>query len=1328
MKRKRNTHKWFRAAFSGLLAVTLIAPHMTISAFASEVGNTSSNALSEAHKSAEAVAQSNRESGLVGFEGEYALDDTNKQVSVIVEFVHQPAALVEAVADANGEQVSQSTKKLKALEEQDKETFFEALEGVDYSVKYEYDDVMNGVSLTLPESYVDDIAALDCVFAVYPNETYDNVTTPDGKADFGTAETTEESGNGAASYALENGSTRYIQGMADSRAYLHTEELGLTGRGVTVGVIDTGIDYNHPDLQDVFADTLPNGDAPKAGELLNGKFVGRNYVNNGNAANDPMDDQGHGTHVSGTIAARGVNTTGISAQGIAPEATLVSYKAINSKNSCQLDDILAAMSDAVADGCKIISMSLGWSNATDATHGTNLGLNSLALQNPDVLFVVCAGNSGSNSYTLWSPGTSPMALTVANATIPSENRLLTLNHDGKESQLRLVRSDWSNTVVEENGKYTLNTLTADALGNYKMVLLPTVDGSGLGTGTQAEFEHFLQNQVSTTSLKEETEEPAVTETEILESEESEPEVPQTEETELEVPKSQEELTSPENVEIQEEENQEEETQEIGTAAETELNPSSEEVKTETPDTEVPVAMAAEDYEGTLFVVRRGESFDSTVARILSSVGNGAILVINSENRQNDFENISWWQGYYRNYLPVFTMQYEEGQEFLQGLNVGESYDFRFTKADPLSSIEAGGKGCKPAFDTSIGPVSKTYDMKPDIAAPGTAIISTVYKDYNGTADNYEYAYSAMNGTSMATPHVSAIAALLREKAPDLTALEIKSILVNTADRAAFGNNVSRLAVGAGMIDPAAAVKAIDEKVYMTAKNDHAYSNSAELTTTVETPTISMEMIPQGTASTRTVDVTVTNKGNISHTYNITLENTTYTSVNGSSSAVEAGNIFSTDVNSVTVAAGSQATFKLKASVGADAAGGCYETTVVLTEGNSRLISPAGVFVYAASTIRDDALDSDYTFIQNAVVSRGEYMQLADYNKYGSDRTFLHYSFNDTTVDSWQPLLYSVDGELIGVIDGTYGDIGQNYYYWNTIGDWYAPCTLDDDGTIHETGNRSKIPEGAYKVAFLLRKAGAQPKVIPIADFYVDDTLPELKLADTEKWTGKLVDDHVIYSGNIYDEGTDEMKNLGINSAVDERIFGNTTSQKDNVVILRIGEKDYRAEIDENGDFTITVPKAEATGNATIYFGDHFLPQGSEGRPDDFYDGFEPEGLSYTVETSADTVPWMTAYAYRATNMATAEIELAYSEEKEPEKPVEPEEPDKPVSPDKPSGDSKPSGDNKTSTDKKADKATQTGDQSPITLYVMLCCISICGIAGYVLYMRKGKADNSEIRR
>ena len=143
MKRKRNANKCFRVAISGLLMATLVAPQMTISVFASGTGKASSNAQTEAQMSAEAVAQSNRESGLVGFENEYALSDTNNPVSVIVEFVHQPVALVEAIADANGERVSKSTKKLKALEEQDKEEFYEALEGIDYSVKYEYDDVMN---------------------------------------------------------------------------------------------------------------------------------------------------------------------------------------------------------------------------------------------------------------------------------------------------------------------------------------------------------------------------------------------------------------------------------------------------------------------------------------------------------------------------------------------------------------------------------------------------------------------------------------------------------------------------------------------------------------------------------------------------------------------------------------------------------------------------------------------------------------------------------------------------------------------------------------------------------------------------------------------------------------------------------------------------------------------------------------------------------------------------------------------------------------------------------------------------------------------------------
>ena len=73
----------------------------------------------------------------------------------------------------------------------------------------------------------------------------------------------------------------YVQGMEESVKFLKVDELnkqGLTGEGVTVGVIDTGIDYEHPDLANTVSAKLPNGNAPKSEELLNGKFIGRNYI------------------------------------------------------------------------------------------------------------------------------------------------------------------------------------------------------------------------------------------------------------------------------------------------------------------------------------------------------------------------------------------------------------------------------------------------------------------------------------------------------------------------------------------------------------------------------------------------------------------------------------------------------------------------------------------------------------------------------------------------------------------------------------------------------------------------------------------------------------------------------------------------------------------------------------------------------------------------------------------------------------------------------------------------------------------------------------------
>ena len=1090
---------------------------------------------------AETVMQSGRPSGLVGFEGDYTLSETNEPMSVIVELESQPAELVKSVNEAVGRSVSifaeMGLKKEAAKDKNELKDALDELAGESgYTVTAEYTDALNGYAVTVPQSIVDDIAELDCVYAVYPNETLQIEDNENGSA---------ASGQGGA------GGSGSI-GMADSRAYFNMEELhnaGYKGEGVTVGILDTGIDYNHPDFAGVFSDKKPDGSSPSAEELKNGLFYGRNYINNGNGANDPMDDQGHGSHVSGTIAGQGLNGGGKSTLGIAPDVKLAMYKVINSQNSCQTADVVKGMEDAVNDGCKILSMSLGWKDANGADHATNLALNSLALQNKDVLFVLCAGNNGSASYTLWAPSTSPLALSVANAIIPSENRLLTVSVGGNTGKLRLIRDDWSSSITV-GGDITVD-ITVDNL-NGKMVLLPTVDGTALGTGTQAEFDAFFKDKTSA------------------------------------------------------------------------------------------------DYNGAMFVVERGQSFDDTVARLNALGIKGAITVINTEARQNDFESISWYQGPYNNYMPVFTIQYSDGEELIKGLKMGTILEYDFTAAEDLPSSYAGASGIYPNSTTSRGPVSDVYDIKPDITAPGTAVISTVFKDYNGKADNYDNAYAAMTGTSMATPHVSAFAALIKQKNPDLTALQIKSIIVNTADTTPIEEGISHLALGAGMIDPRAALEAAENSVvYMTAQNSHAYTSgdSDLVENSVATPTISFEPVVKGNSANKTIEVTVTNKDDSAHTYSIFVDTV---QAFGESERADASHAsFSADENSVTVQPNGTATFNLTVNVSDQAVCGSYETTVRLKEGGTELVSPAGVYVYEEKVFAP--VNTDYVYIQNSVMSSGKHMQLKDYNTYGSDRTIFQFRFNNK-ITTWQPLLYTEDGQLVGRIDGWYKDDWQywDWYYYNTIGTtWFYEGTLSDDGVFNDTSGKMAIPEGIYKIKLLLKGQEADKQegnvIIDIGYFCVDNTLPEITKSNVENgiWKGEVSGNELIYRGKIYDDFTAKMQEKDIQSETNIRVFGKKTDQADNVLVALYDGKYYRAEVAADGSFTLRLPKAADGQTVKFYYGDHFLPQGSEGPNNNFKEGFDPANLSYKVQKYNESVLFMNNYAYRAANMSTVDAQLGY---------------------------------------------------------------------------------------
>jgi subtilisin family serine protease len=139
------------------------------------------------------------------------------------------------------------------------------------------------------------------------------------------------------------------------------------GAGVKVAVIDTGIDYNHADLNANYAG-------------------GYDFVNDD--AN-PMDDNGHGTMVSGVIAAED-NGSGV--VGVAPQARLYALKVLGASGSGWQSDVIAGVDWARANGMQVVNMSLGSSSATTAFQTAMANA-----YNAGLVLVAAAGNSG-NCY------------------------------------------------------------------------------------------------------------------------------------------------------------------------------------------------------------------------------------------------------------------------------------------------------------------------------------------------------------------------------------------------------------------------------------------------------------------------------------------------------------------------------------------------------------------------------------------------------------------------------------------------------------------------------------------------------------------------------------------------------------------------------------------------------------------------------------------------------------------------------------------------------------------------------------------------------------------
>ena len=257
-----------------------------------------------------------------------------------------------------------------------------------------YTRSFDGVSLSLPGNRVAELLEHDEVKAVWPDAEVKALADPE-----------------AAGATAAEGTGQTAPGPADSGAVatgiarLHDE--GVTGKGVKVGVIDTGIDYRHPDLRTAYAgghDFVDDDADPMETTYADWKASGQAETSQGATYYTE-----HGTHVAGIVAGRGATSKERAAHGLAPDASVYAYRVLGPYGRGSTGDIIAAMDRAAADGMDVVNMSLG-AAVNDPLTPQSVAADNLVLAG--VTTVIAAGNSGPKANTLGTPGAAALPLTV----------------------------------------------------------------------------------------------------------------------------------------------------------------------------------------------------------------------------------------------------------------------------------------------------------------------------------------------------------------------------------------------------------------------------------------------------------------------------------------------------------------------------------------------------------------------------------------------------------------------------------------------------------------------------------------------------------------------------------------------------------------------------------------------------------------------------------------------------------------------------------------------------------------------------------------------------
>ncbi len=459
------------------------------------------------------------------------------------------------------------------------------------------------------------------------------------------------------------------------------------GYGVKVGIVDTGIDKNHPCFNDAgFPATTKLGDP----QLTNNKVIVAKVFNNKlpQSHYDASAVQEHGTHVAGTVACdlmtpavvQGVNIP-YDPSGVAPGAQLGSYNIFpGDVQSARTEDILNALQAAAYDGMDVINMSLG-----GGYHGVQ-DLGTMAVDNLDragIVVAVAAGNSGPGYQTVESPGSAQRALTAGASSV----------------------GQYIGLPISSGGQQIASAATGDFPVPTSDLTAPLGVVSDGGTG-------------------------------------------------------------------------------LGTAC---------------------AALTAGSLSGEIALISRGTC--TFGAKVYNAQQAGAIAVIVVNNVAGD---------------PIAMAQDAAYTSDIPAVMAGLNDKAALMAADGSSVtigatptyVRTGNDNWFASF-SSWGPTRVSYLVKPDVVAPGVNVLSSIPLQYcKGTAWVGEYGcWAFFQGTSMATPHLAGMAAVVEAAHSGWDAWEVRSAIVNTANpngvlkTSGSGVETDVQKVGAGLADLQAAVQA-----------------------------------------------------------------------------------------------------------------------------------------------------------------------------------------------------------------------------------------------------------------------------------------------------------------------------------------------------------------------------------------------------------------------------------------------------------------------------------------------------------------------------------------